>query len=304
MSREIQDSMASWEACLGQGRAAGPDAREAACEAVRRGVADVSPTVDQNADRDVPLASHPSAREAARQAGASARARLDAHARLVAAGVDSGAASGLREELADFVELARASGKVGRNGSLDASVLSGKAYDRGHQGASVSAGDLVGRATDRLLRSSSAWSLTARAMRIWRAMPDERVRSHVSGVSLTQRRVSRVLTFYADSSVWVQELSLRRYELLQEWGVLCERLDPELSVDELAFKLSKRARADGHDGSLANYGVQPVRVRARLTEQESAGVAERVAPIADLRLRKSVQDAMTAVLEWKKSNGR
>lgn len=243
-------------------------------------------------------------RAAARQAGEAARTRLDAEARCIAAGEDPHAARDLREGLADFVELARASGKVGRGGSLDASVLSGKATERGHLGVCSSAGSLVGQATDRLLRSSSSWSLTARAMHIWRAMSDERVRTHVTGVSLTQRRVSRVLTFYADSSVWVQELSLRRYELLQEWNVLCERLDPELSVDELAFKLSRAARAAGHDGSVSSYGAQAVRIRARLTPEELSEVAGRVAPIADPSLRKSVQDAMIAVLEWKKSNRR
>lgn len=240
--------------------------------------------------------------EAARQAGAEARARLEAQACRGGAGESPSAGHELREGLADFVELARAAGKVGRDGSLDESVLSGRAYRGGRRGAPSSAGALVGRAADEMLRTSSAWSLTARAMRVWRAMSDERVRSHVSGVSLTQRRVSRVLTFYADSSVWVQELTMRRYELLQEWNLLCGRLDPDLTVDDITFKLSKAARADGHDGSLANYGAQPLRVRARLTPDELTAVRARVAAITDERVRKSVQDAMIAVSEWKKSN--
>lgn len=163
-------------------------------------------------------------------------------------------------------------------------------------------GGLAGQAADGIFRSSSGWSLTSRAMRVWRAMGDERVRSHVRGVSLTERRVSRCLTFYVDSSVWVQELSMRRYELLQEWNVLCEELDPELVVDDIAFKLSKGARQAGHDGSLANYGVQAVRTRARLTPDEMAAVRARVASITDERVRRSVQNAMVAMLEWKKSN--
>lgn len=163
-------------------------------------------------------------------------------------------------------------------------------------------GGLAGQAADGIFRSSAGWSLTSRAMRVWRAMSDERVRTHVRGVSLTQRRVSRCLTFYADSSVWVQELSMRRYELLQEWNLLCEELDPELVVDDITFKLSKGARSAGHDGSLANYGVQAVRTRARLTPDELEQVRSRVAAITDKRVRRSVQNAMVAMLEWKKSN--
>ncbi|MBS5451086.1 MAG: hypothetical protein KHZ24_07750 [Coriobacteriia bacterium] len=166
-----------------------------------------------------------------------------------------------------------------------------------------SAGALAGRAADGIFRTSSAWSLTSRALRIWRMMSDERVRTHVTGVSLTERRVSRVLTFYVDSSVWVQELSMRRYELFQEWTMLCERHDPDLAVDDVMFKLSKSARAAGHNGSVANYGVQPVYVPARLTPDELDAVRRRVEPITDARLRKSVQDAMTAMFAWKKSKG-
>ena len=125
-------------------------------------------------------------------------------------------------------------------------------------------------------------------------------RRHVNGVTVRELRVSRELMVYADSSAWVYELQMRREEVCVLWNSLCDRLGEDLNVQSASFKLSRRAFQRGESYALSSSSHASER-EVPLSAEEKVRVEDTVARITDERLRKSVQDAMTAMLEWKKS---
>lgn len=180
-------------------------------------------------------------------------------------------------------------------------LAGGSWRDSGERLGASRAGDLVDATVDAALPRTVThnFAVARQALRVWRHMP-EFWRRHVNGVTVREQRVSRELVVYADSSAWVYELQMRREEVVVLWNAACERMGEDLKVASASFKLSRQAFQRGESYALSS--PTDARVERRpLSEPEREDVEKTVARISDDRLRKSVQDAMTAMLEWKKS---
>ena len=180
--------------------------------------------------------------------------------------------------------------------------LAGGSYrDSGERLGVAKAGQLVDATVEAALPRTVThnFALARRALRVWRHMP-ESWRRHVNGVTVRELRVSRELMVYADSSAWVYELQMRREEVCVLWNSLCDRLGEDLNVQSASFKLSRRAFQRGESYALSSSSHASER-HVPLSAEEKVRVEDTVARSTDERLRKSVQDAMTAMLEWKKS---
>lgn len=180
-------------------------------------------------------------------------------------------------------------------------LAGGSWRDSGERLGVSRAGDLVDATVDAALPRTVThnFAVARQALRVWRHMP-EFWRRHVNGVTVREQRVSRELVVYADSSAWVYELQMRREEVVVLWNAACERTGEDLKVASASFKLSRQAFQRGESYALSSTAAAREE-RKPLSEPEREDVERTVAHISDARLRKSVQDAMTAMLEWKKS---
>lgn len=180
-------------------------------------------------------------------------------------------------------------------------LAGGSWRDSGERLGVSRAGDLVDATVEAALPRTVThnFAVARRALRVWRHMP-EFWRRHVNGVTVREQRVSRELVIYADSSAWVYELQMRREEVVVLWNAACERTGEDLTVASASFKLSRQAFQRGESYALSGSSSAQL-PRKPLSASERAGVEQTVARISDERLRKSVQDAMTSMLEWKKS---
>lgn len=174
-------------------------------------------------------------------------------------------------------------------------------YDANDRQGVASLAAFTNKATTSLFGHSRAWSTTARVISVWRRMSASSSCRHIGGVQLLEKRVSRELVVYVDSTTWMYELNMRRDELLQEWNFLCGEENADLRVNSLSFKLSSAGRSRGHVAALANYGEQRALPPVPLNPEERAWVEERVCKIPDENLREHARRAMIATLEWKKS---
>ena len=183
-------------------------------------------------------------------------------------------------------------------------ALPGGSYrDLGAQLGCRSAGELADVAVGELMDAKAARRLGAQraVMRVWRQMPRP-WQAHAQGVTVKPLRVGRELMVYLDSSAWVFELSMRRDELVERWNALATAAGtPEVTVGGARFQLSRRAYAGGARNSLTVEASAPRPQRVPLSEAERGRVEGTCARITDERLRKRAQEAMTAILEWKKS---
>ena len=160
-------------------------------------------------------------------------------------------------------------------------LAGGSWRDSGERLGASRAGDLVDATVDAALPRTVThnFAVARQALRVWRHMP-EFWRRHVNGVTVREQRVSR--------------------EVVVLWNAACERMGEDLKVASASFKLSRQAFQRGESYALSS--PTDARVERRpLSEPEREDVEKTVARISDDRLRKSVQDAMTAMLEWKKS---
>lgn len=163
----------------------------------------------------------------------------------------------------------------------------------------------MGQVMGGIFRGNPEMSRTARAMRLWGSMSDERLRSHSHGLSFRTRSKTTTLNVYADSSAWMYEFGMRQGEFLAEWRELCRQTSQEdLLADRMAFKLSRGARNSGHtagyDNRATKGGAEPEPVQ--LTPEERAEVVELVSRISDKKRREHALRAIIAIKQWKKAN--
>ena len=165
-------------------------------------------------------------------------------------------------------------------------------------------GGALGKVVDRLQQRAGAAS-ASQAMAIWRGMGDVRVRRHVRGLYLRQKRASRELVAYVDASAWLYEFSMNAPAYLQEWNHLCRAAGVDMEAGNLTFRLSSQARATGRGAALAGVSGDPAGKTAPasipLDAAERERIARAVAPIDNPRLRQKAYNAMKGVLEWEKS---
>ena len=177
---------------------------------------------------------------------------------------------------------------------------------------------------DRLQWQVGAGCDSARSMRLWRKMGDQRLKAHTHGLVLRRNRVSRELVVYVDASIWMYEFTMMAPMYLQEWNRLCESEGVDMKADKIRFQLSTRARKEGQNGTVANGpgeggpgsgggraggsasgaaggGVASPLPRVPLDADERDRIARTVAVIKDEKLRTAAYNAMRSHMELEKS---
>ncbi len=160
-------------------------------------------------------------------------------------------------------------------------------------------GDAYARATPAQRRAYDAAAKNREVFAAWNAvMENERGRDHVTGLYYVADE--RRLVVYVDSPAWCQELFMMR-------EVLRARLSFKgADLAEVVFKVSQEGYSRDSRLKKAARAKAPVAPSSDpapgvpLDPREAAAIHAAVAPVADERLRQSLEKAMVASFEWKK----
>lgn len=121
--------------------------------------------------------------------------------------------------------------------------------------------------------------------------------AHTNNVIITMKKGARTLIVYVDDSLFAAELNAQRelikLQLLEQFG---EQIDDfQIKTSQWRKYRERHPYADGEETA-----VEAPPVAKPLDERERAYVSDTASKIEDDRLRKSLERAMTADLEWKK----